>query len=450
MTPNTNTKNLDSGLLGIDGAGSRPRSGRSGGKDGFAEVFDAQVRGTRRASTGSDQPDKPKSAQSGAKAAHDRSSGAAREAQGRTGAKETTPRQTRDTDTEADAERISAREAARATDTHADRESSEEMTSEQILAELNGNALPVEEEGLGEDLAEPRPEDAADAAAATAAEAETSADVPAVAVNGATTEGATKTADAGAKAEADLLAATNQHAATRARADAAVAAQQDAKAGERPVDDLLAAFRFSRMMSQERGSDAPRLDAAVLAEGQGPQRGAEALGMSGISGVAAASGREVSTNAAVTQTAANQAISVPLNRPGWDQAFNERVVWMARQGIQEAHIQVNPRDMGPIEVRVSVQNDQASVAFAAQNAGARDAIESALPRLREMLADSGLNLVQSEVSQQSPQERGDGRDHLGSRGGSKSLAGSSEDGAAHPIQDPGHIDSGRGMVDFFA
>lgn len=95
------------------------------------------------------------------------------------------------------------------------------------------------------------------------------------------------------------------------------------------------------------------------------------------------------------------ALNVPLRQPGWDQAFAERVVWLARQGLQQAEIQLNPRNMGPIEVHVSVDKDQASVTFMAQHAVTREALEAALPRLREMLQGNGLNLAQSEVSQHS-------------------------------------------------
>lgn len=111
-------------------------------------------------------------------------------------------------------------------------------------------------------------------------------------------------------------------------------------------------------------------------------------------------------------------LAVPVRQAGWDQALGERVLWMAKGGVQEATVQLHPRHLGPIEVRISVHQDQASVAFTAHNPVTRDALEAALPRLREMMGDNGLSLVQSEVSQQSPEQQRQafgeqGADHRG-------------------------------------
>ena len=56
----------------------------------------------------------------------------------------------------------------------------------------------------------------------------------------------------------------------------------------------------------------------------------------------------------------------------------ERVVWMTNANIQEAEIQLNPRELGPIGIKVTVQNEQASVSFVAQHATTREALEQAL------------------------------------------------------------------------
>jgi len=94
-------------------------------------------------------------------------------------------------------------------------------------------------------------------------------------------------------------------------------------------------------------------------------------------------------------------VDVPVRQAGWEQAMGDRVAWLARQGgLQEAQIQLNPRHLGPIDVHVSVNKDQqATVHFVAQHAMTREVLESAMPRLREMLQESGLNLAQSDVSQ---------------------------------------------------
>lgn len=89
-----------------------------------------------------------------------------------------------------------------------------------------------------------------------------------------------------------------------------------------------------------------------------------------------------------------------LNSAAWSRVVSSRVVWMAREGVQQAELRLNPSNLGPVEVRLNINNDQASVTFLAQNAATRDALEQAMPRLRESLAENGLSLSHSEVSQQ--------------------------------------------------
>lgn len=165
----------------------------------------------------------------------------------------------------------------------------------------------------------------------------------------------------------------------------------------------------------------------------------------------------VSTVAAAGPTAApaappvqTLALDVPLRQAGWDQAMAERVVWMAKQGLQEAQIHLNPRNMGPIEVHVSVQKDQASVAFVAHHAVTREALEAAMPRLRDMLQDGGLNLAQSEVSQhdrQREQAAGFGNGHERGQQGQGGAAGNDEVVVA---ETPLRGGAGLGEVDYYA
>lgn len=87
-----------------------------------------------------------------------------------------------------------------------------------------------------------------------------------------------------------------------------------------------------------------------------------------------------------------------LGSPGWNSELGNRVVWMARNEQQLARIRLNPPHMGPIEVKVSVHQDSANIVFAAHNSHAREAIEAAIPRLREMMAEQGFGSTQVDVS----------------------------------------------------
>ena len=93
-----------------------------------------------------------------------------------------------------------------------------------------------------------------------------------------------------------------------------------------------------------------------------------------------------------------------LNNPAWAKVMTSRVSWMAKQGVHLAELRLNPANLGPVEVRLTVQNEQASVTFLAANAATREALEQALPRLRESLSENGLQLTDAEVSDQASDE----------------------------------------------
>ena len=106
-----------------------------------------------------------------------------------------------------------------------------------------------------------------------------------------------------------------------------------------------------------------------------------------------------------TQSKQSLSIGVPVQHAKWSDNLAGRVSYMLANNQQSAQISLNPAELGPIEVKVNMQNDQASVNFFAHNAGVRDAIEEAFPRLRDMLQENGVNLSQSSVSDQSLSEQ---------------------------------------------
>ena len=102
--------------------------------------------------------------------------------------------------------------------------------------------------------------------------------------------------------------------------------------------------------------------------------------------------------AAVQQ--ANDLISVPVRDRGWGEQIGERVLMMAGNQMKSAEIRLTPAELGPLRVQVSVDDGAANVTFQAQHAVTREAIEQALPRLRELLAENGLSLGQASVGEQ--------------------------------------------------
>jgi len=99
------------------------------------------------------------------------------------------------------------------------------------------------------------------------------------------------------------------------------------------------------------------------------------------------------------------AVDVPVGHAGWDAAFSQRVAWAASNNQQVAQLQLNPPNLGPIEIRITLNSEQTNAAFTSPHAAVREAIEAALPRLRDMLADNGLSLGNVNVSSQSFQQQ---------------------------------------------
>ena len=94
-----------------------------------------------------------------------------------------------------------------------------------------------------------------------------------------------------------------------------------------------------------------------------------------------------------------QGIATSVRDPRWADDFATRISLMVRGGESQASLQLTPIDLGPMDVNVTVRDGQASIHFGAAHSETRALIEASLPRLREMLAAQGFNLMDASVSQ---------------------------------------------------
>jgi flagellar hook-length control protein FliK len=94
-------------------------------------------------------------------------------------------------------------------------------------------------------------------------------------------------------------------------------------------------------------------------------------------------------------------ITEPFGRPAWAQGMGKQILWMANQNISSAEIRLNPAHLGPIEVRLDISDDQINVALSSRHANVREAMEMALPKLRDMFDSNGLSLADTDISHQS-------------------------------------------------
>jgi flagellar hook-length control protein FliK len=94
-------------------------------------------------------------------------------------------------------------------------------------------------------------------------------------------------------------------------------------------------------------------------------------------------------------------VPVPLGTPQWSQAVGDKVLWLAAQNVSSAEIRLDPPELGPMQVKVSVNQDQASVSFTSPHPAVREALDQQLGRLREMFSEQGLHLLNVDVSDRS-------------------------------------------------
>jgi len=110
--------------------------------------------------------------------------------------------------------------------------------------------------------------------------------------------------------------------------------------------------------------------------------------------------------AATNQQPAQLGVSAHMSTPAWSQQFSEKIVWMAHNEIQSAQIQINPPQLGPLQITLNLSGDQASAIFASPHPEVRQAIENSMPQLKEMLASAGISLgdtnVGANLAQQNP------------------------------------------------
>ncbi|WP_434634207.1 flagellar hook-length control protein FliK [Chromobacterium sp. CV08] len=98
---------------------------------------------------------------------------------------------------------------------------------------------------------------------------------------------------------------------------------------------------------------------------------------------------------------AAQQLTLPqtLSDPSWGKALGEQMLTMVNLKMDKAQIQLNPPQMGPIEVTLKMNGtDQAQVLFTAAVPATREALENNMHRLSSMMSANGIQLTDSQVS----------------------------------------------------
>ena len=112
----------------------------------------------------------------------------------------------------------------------------------------------------------------------------------------------------------------------------------------------------------------------------------------------AAVGFGTATQASTTQT---QMAPLNLGQNAWETNLGSRLQMMVGGNVQTAEIRLDPPELGALDIKIKITNDIASVHITSPHAQVRDALENAVPKLREMFEESGVALGDVNVGQES-------------------------------------------------
>ena len=155
--------------------------------------------------------------------------------------------------------------------------------------------------------------------------------------------------------------------------------------------------------------------------------------------------------ASAPASATSNALAPSVGSAAWGQALGEKIVWMTAGALQTASLTLNPPNLGPLQVVLNVTNDQATASFFAAQPEVRQALEAALPKLREMMNEAGIQLGQATVgAEQQQQQQNEAASREARRmglayPGANDAVESTLQSMPLPIRQ-----SGRGLVDTFA
>jgi flagellar hook-length control protein FliK len=159
---------------------------------------------------------------------------------------------------------------------------------------------------------------------------------------------------------------------------------------------------------------ANRKFANVLAEEKSARPGQESLrsqSLSGVSDVSALSTMSVqnatkplSQAMPLAQAGLSNVINVEPGKSGWSEAIGQKVVWMVGAAEQSATLTLNPKDLGPLQIIINVNNEKADATFISENPEVRKALEDGMSNLRQSMSQAGVELGQANVNTSKQQQ----------------------------------------------
>jgi flagellar hook-length control protein FliK len=91
--------------------------------------------------------------------------------------------------------------------------------------------------------------------------------------------------------------------------------------------------------------------------------------------------------------------TISVLRQDFAQAVKDKIMVVISQKLQRFEINLDPPELGNVQVRVNLQGEQAAVNFTVNNTSTKDMLETSMNKLKEMLAQEGMDLVETNVEQ---------------------------------------------------
>ena len=147
--------------------------------------------------------------------------------------------------------------------------------------------------------------------------------------------------------------------------------------------------------------------------------------------------------------------AVNIHKSDGQQQLSEKIRWMVNARNTMAEIRLDPPELGSMQVRVNVAGDAASVSFVVQSQQAKDALADAMPKLRDMLSEQGIELGDAQVRKDSSsgQENGQqlaGNSHQGQGAGDRGENDGVDDTDGMRVIEQSISRADKGGIDFYA
>ncbi|MBV1888760.1 MAG: flagellar hook-length control protein FliK [Proteobacteria bacterium] len=202
--------------------------------------------------------------------------------------------------------------------------------------------------------------------------------------------------------------------------------------------------------------------AGLVVQPDGELKDASRIDTKGLSLFAGLNSSAVSSSPGATtavQPAQSAVPTLPLasgaafGTQGWSDAVANRVMWLTDNRMMTAELRLDPPDLGPLQVKISINEGQAQVSFISQSSDVRGAIDQSLARLRELFNERNVELINVDISDHSSGKNAERESSFGaSRTDSDVVSNSSFDENESIVDQAEPYDSSLqpiGMVDYY-